>query len=551
MRRVVLTIVVLVGLMWPVATLRAQGLPTTYQLGTPTASTYGAQPAVPVTLPQPSVAPTPGVIGPGFPAPEQVPPPPATVPPYGPLPGATQAAPPFTGLPHTTLPNAYVVGSDPMMNVLWDHGLVFQTAERDVRFRLGGALQMDAGWFLAADDIRPAAGTPGTLLVDPRDSVSLRRARIRFDATVYDNIDFAAEFDLATTVTSASYLGQPPGQPAVTNSPTPTDLFVQLRELPLLQNFRLGNFREPIGLEHLTSGRWQPFMERSFAMDAFYGPFNNGFSPGAMIFGTSPRQQMTYAFWIGPNTSNPFGYHVGAAQYAVTERVTFLPYYDADGRYLWHLGGTFSFRVPDDQQVQIRSRGEIRNGPPGPLNTVYAQTGSLLADSQELINIENAIVAGPWTLQAEYAVSFLNGVASNPLAPPVPEQQALNGGRVITHGGYLELMYFLTGEHTPYDRSSGTFSRQLPVQNAYWVRTACGNAFSRGAWQLAARYSGLNLNDSGLNGGILNSMTLGVNWYVNPYLKYQFNYDLTDRSAVAQTPSGKINSFGLRMALDF
>ena len=57
---------------------------------------------------------------------------------------------------------------------------------------------------------------------------------------------------------------------------------------------------------------------------------------------------------------------------------------------------------------------------------------------------------------------------------------------------------------------------------------------------------------SGLfNGGILNSLTLGVNWFLNPNLKFQFNYDITYRSQVAQTDPAWINAGGVRMAFDF
>ena len=54
-----------------------------------------------------------------------------------------------------------------------------------------------------------------------------------------------------------------------------------------------------------------------------------------------------------------------------------------------------------------------------------------------------------------------------------------------------------------------------------------------------------------INGGILNSMTFGVNWFLNPNLKFQFNYDITYRSQVAQTDPGWINAAGVRAAFDF
>ena len=110
---------------------------------------------------------------------------------------------------------------------------------------------------------------------------------------MYRVIGWAAEVDFATMANARNIIGNPPGFPSnvqgppgqgpLVVSPSITDMFVTITEMPI-GNFRVGNFKEPIGLEHLTSSRWLDFMERSYNQDAFYGPFNNGFSPGMMLF---------------------------------------------------------------------------------------------------------------------------------------------------------------------------------------------------------------------------------------------------------------------------
>lgn len=65
------------------------------------------------------------------------------------------------------------------------------------------------------------------------------------------------------------------------------------------------------------------------------------------------------------------------------------------------------------------------------------------------------------------------------------------------------------------------------------------------------RYSYTNMNSGFINAGILNAMTIGVSWFLNPNLKFQFNYDITYRSQVAQTAPGWINAAGVRCAFDF
>ena len=84
-----------------------------------------------------------------------------------------------------------------------------------------------------------------------------------------------------------------------------------------------------------------------------------------------------------------------------------------------------------------------------------------------------------------------------------------------------------------------------------------------GALELALRFSGINLNDgeetvtegsysgsSLIEGGQLNNVTLGLNWYINPNSRIMFNYvysDLTNRDGL----SGKAGFLRTRFQIDF
>src|SRR5690606_7764957 len=119
-------------------------------------------------------------------------------------------------------------------------------------------------------------------------------------------------------------------------------------------------------------------------------------------------------------------------------------------------------------------------------------------------------------------------------------------------GGYLQLMYFLTGEHRTFNKKLAALDRVIPNENVFWVRTADGAAAGgRGAWQVGFRYSALDLNDKRINGGLLHAGTIGINWFLNPNAKIQFNYDIAHRGAVKEVAPGLVNSFGTRFAYDF
>jgi phosphate-selective porin OprO/OprP len=119
------------------------------------------------------------------------------------------------------------------------------------------------------------------------------------------------------------------------------------------------------------------------------------------------------------------------------------------------------------------------------------------------------------------------------------------------------VLYFLTGESRTYSKIEYRFDRPIPHNNFYAVRGGGSGrplSVSEGAWQVGLRYNYLCLTDGQVNGGVLNGMTLGLNWLLNPNARVYFNYDITYRQFVntaGQNGSGAINGFGTRLAFDF
>jgi phosphate-selective porin OprO/OprP len=433
------------------------------------------------------------------------------------------------------------VGSDPNMTSKWNDMLETKTKSGDFRTHVGGGLQFDFTQFNNDPNLVVPQAVGG---IGPQpNSITLRRARIRLDGTVYETFDYMFETEFANALTSST---ASPGQPVAIN-PAITDFWITWTHLPGLGNIRVGNQKEPMGMEHMMSYRFTDFLERSYLQDVIFGPFTNGFSPGASVFNWSEDERATWAIGAFGNSSDVFGYSLGN-DYAITGRLTWLPFYDelTKGRYLWHVGASASSRGPDEGLVRLRTRGNIRSGPPGTLNPIYADTRDMQADSQQVLNFESAIQYGPWSVQAEYAGTWVAG-AVQPFAPAVP----VDHGTPYFQGGYVEVMYFVTGEHRNYNTKLAAFDRPNVYENAYIVAGRDGTCMGSGAVQVGARYSAMDLNANGINGGDLQSMTFGVNWFLNPTVKVQFNYDLTHRSEVRGVESGFINSFGTRFALDF
>ena len=298
-----------------------------------------------------------------------------------------------------------VVGADTDMPAKWNFGFEAQSKDKVFRAKFGGQLQFDYTDYnqatqLTTTPINAPPGDPAGGIGRQNESVNFRRLRLRSEGTMYENVGWVVQPDFANAANVSNVPGNPPGFPNSLNQagfpagqtlaivPSLTDCYVTVMKLPVVNNLRIGNFKEPTGLEHMTSSRFLDFMERNYIQDMIHGPFNNGFSPGAMFFNWTEEQNSTWQLWGGPNQANLFGYHVGQGEWAGTMRGTYLPYYDeaSNGRYMVHLGTSLSARKPDQGQDRFRVRGDLRDGPPSTLNTNYLDSGSFLTSFQYIIS---------------------------------------------------------------------------------------------------------------------------------------------------------------------
>jgi phosphate-selective porin OprO and OprP len=436
-------------------------------------------------------------------------------------------------------PPGTVVGQDLTMTATWKNGVEVATKDKAFRYHVGGRWQFDTSWFSADQSVQN--NLPGG--VQYHDGVDFRRARVRIDGTMYEVMEFAFEYDFVN-----SQRARNGGNTDVTDFSVPalTDLWLQFSHTPL-GNIRVGNQKEAIGFEHMVSSRYLPFMERSYNQDTFYGGSYNGFTPGASAAGNFWEDRASYNVGIYKPTNNVFGFSTNDGDYSVTGRLTWLPVYEDEGRQLVHLGISARQATTYGGLIRFRTRDAIRAGPSvqWPLPADITVRG----DRMQWINAEFCALNGPWTLQAEWLTSFTSN------AQPINGSGGPRVDSLFYQGGYVQLLYFLTGESDTYSLERMSLDRMKPAENYFWVRGADGNLFGKGAWQVGARYDFLDLNDQGINGGILHNLTAGLNWFLNPNNKVQFNYIATFRD-VSQTTSfpngsGWIHGWGMRFAQDF
>ncbi|MBX7104441.1 MAG: OprO/OprP family phosphate-selective porin [Gemmataceae bacterium] len=416
----------------------------------------------------------------------------------------------------------------------WENGYHLASSDGQFRLHIGGNAQLATTWLIGPDSA--FVGSNGqTSGIGNSQGTFFRRIRLRMDGSIWSQFDYAIEYDFANAANENDGIQEPTFN-NLTSAPVPCNVWMQVRDLPVFGTVRLGNQVKPIGFTNNTPQTMLPFVERADNMDAFYAPFDNGFALGVTSRHVTESERMTGQVGIYQPAVNSFG--VALNKWAVGGRITGLPMDEDEGQRLVHLGiGTWISNLPQDQ-IRVRARTILRNGP-GFAVPVLVDTGTVSASHQAIIAPELAVVYGPWTLQAEYAGQYVTQVV----------QAGQSQGTVYYHGGYVQALYFLTGEHQAYSRTDGAFGRVMPRNNFHVTRHDDSRTF--GAWQAGARFSYADLTDKGIDGGKVYDMTLGLNWFLNPNMKLQMNYILERRDAPNQLGQFWINGVGLIAGYDF
>jgi phosphate-selective porin OprO/OprP len=127
--------------------------------------------------------------------------------------------------------------------------------------------------------------------------------------------------------------------------------------------------------------------------------------------------------------------------------------------------------------------------------------GSLPADRLDTWNAEVSWRRGPLWVASEF---FHTRADSASLGDPELK------------GWWLGGSWILTGEMRPYVKKNGTFG-SIPVSRGVYQN-------GRGAWEISARWSTIDLNDGELQGGEMDVASLGLTWWLTPFITFSANY---------------------------
>lgn len=377
------------------------------------------------------------------------------------------------------------------LEVSYREGLRLQSSSGDFSLKAGGRIFHDWSFSKEDDDYTAAAGPV-------EDGTEFRTARFFMSGTLHENVLFKAQYDFASGAVDFK------------------DVYLGLERIPGLgAGLRVGHFKQPFGMQELESGRYLWLVERpttsAFAPSRETGiMLHDGYASGrgtwaASFYRTTDRQ----------GEARADGVYNGAA------RVTFLPW-EGEGGDLLHLGvaGTLRSAESDSQQLDLE--------PEAHLQPDFGDGLLAPAETWSMVDVELAVVLDRFSLQGE-------ALTLRTSAPVGAEDATFSSW-------YAQGSVFLTGEVRPYKKSGGLFSRVKPLENV----TSQGGS---GAIELVARWSHTDLQDGDYDGGTLDTLGLGVNWYLNPNSRLMLSVLRSD----GDTPAvdGVVTTAVTRLQVDF
>ena len=265
----------------------------------------------------------------------------------------------------------------------------------------------------------------------------------------------------------------------------------------------LGKTKETISISRLSAMIYEPSQqERASVADGLLPARNIG----VVFNNTIAKERMTWSAGVFNNWIEE-GRSISDNPTIVTGRITGLPFMSEDESNLLHLGiaGRYSNAAGG---IRYQTKTEIFNGP------VAVDTEQIDAESSFHYGLEMAWRKGPFILMGEYIQSNVNAATVNDPS---------------FKGYYVVASYVLTGEMRRYNKRSATFDR---------VGVAKGvNSGGWGELDVYSRWSSIDLTDNGIDGGEMNTFSLGLNWSPIAAIQVNVNYRYSTLERLGQKGS--------------
>lgn len=382
--------------------------------------------------------------------------------------------------------------------VYYKNGFKMRSLDNNFRFQMGGRIQHDWGFFSESDTFKSTIG-------QQENGARFRRVRFFMAGLLHKKIKFKFDIDVDGGANGVTF----------------KDMYVGATRIPFLGNFQVGHYKRPASLDSLTSSNYLTFIERSLA-NTFFKTRNTGFG----FFNHALNKRLNWSVFVNKQTNeNPPDFQIDG-DWNITSRISGSPLYSDDGKQWVHLAVSWSYEKATDNQVTFNGARDSE------ITNTLLTTGVIPAREFHIVGLEGAVNWNEFSLQGEYAITDI-------------KRDSTTNGQLDAF--YVQGSWYVTGENRRYSSKSGVIARFKPKANFDWDKK-WSEGKGIGAWQLAARYSEMDLNDqsAGITGGEQKSLTLGLNWELNPMTRLMYNYVLADFTQGTGTDAGTLTTNVIR-----
>ncbi|CAN7505029.1 porin [Phenylobacterium sp. LjRoot225] len=409
----------------------------------------------------------------------------------------------------------------------------FATADGNFSAGLKAVVMFDAASYMQKDNLPSSVAAR-----DLNDGTNFRRARFGIDGTLFKDFSYTLLYEF--------------GGSGAEEAGRIQEAFFQYNGLKPFR-FRLGAFEPNIGLAAASSTSGMPLLERpasaEIARNVAAGDARSALQVSANgIFGEGDTGFASRWFVSTAVTGNVVGQSNagggGGEQQAWIGRVAVAPFnanglqahLGANAQYVFHpADATGPTGTGTRYGIQLRDRPELRVD-----GARLIDTSSIDANHASVYGAEAALGYRSFLVEGEYFKYDIERRVTGTTTLADPEFD----------GWYVQGSWVLTGEARAYNGADARFDAPKPNFN---FNPAAG---TWGAWEVAARYSTVNLNDlgAGVRGGEQKIASVGVNWYLNPTMRLMLNYlhvDVDRQNSAGAQIGQEYNAVALRSQLSF
>ncbi len=366
-----------------------------------------------------------------------------------------------------------------------------------------------------------------------KDGTDFRRARIGVDGTAFGDWDYRILFDF--------------GGSGVENTGQLYETWVQYSGFKPFR-VRVGAFSPSIGMEDQASTNGMPFIERSVAEDIARGMAAGDTRIAGQIYGWSDHWMVSGA--VTGRTVGVINTGTAAAapqtfgdQLGLVGRAAVTPLHGDDWMVQLGVHGSYVARPANTGGIATNGLTPITS-----YLIAFSNTQQLRVDGTKLINTGNIDASHAYTAGLEFAAQKANFLVQGEYERYGVERTDIASSPRF-HGYYIEGLWTITGEPRVYNRQTAAFDAPIPAHPFSW------SGGTWGAWEFGVRYSDMDLNyhagllgtapaADAIRGGEERNVSVGLNWYPNPVVKFMFDFEhvqiyrLSPSATLYLTPTG-------------